>query len=325
MVHQAPQYKLGPLPWSNEQLEAKVWSDGSKVHKWVEEHPGFEFEERLESLEAMLRIFESSGNRFQEQLKRFHIETVKGVLLRRNRRHDLVALKDQVRELLYLFASSAITLVDQSRALSNKVVVPGYEERKNTDFVHDPQHRFIQELRVDVVHVTLHQPSWQITSGRGKERESKFLLHAEDLRRAPSYNKHAKAFLSQNPKGIDLGHLVESYTQKVLRFHSWFRQQVESVVGDQLDDYRRCRRCVRAIGSRCWWNIFLKQVVIAGKRDPYKYLGEYLTEVEMREVCSMPSRSRVQIDRIIDLVDEDGACNEELRKVVYEAFGAVDA
>lgn len=325
MVNDAPQYKLGPLPWGNEQLEAKVWSDGPTVQEWVKEHPGFEFEERLESLQAMLRIFESSGSRFQEQLKRFHMETAEGGLLRRNRRHDLAALKEQVQELLYLFTSSAMTLVDQSRALSKKVALPGYEERKNKDFVGDPQHRFIQELRVDLVHVALHQPSWQITSGRDEERESKFMIHAKGLRRAPSYNKHAKSFLIQNPKGIDLGHLVESYTQKVLSFHAWFRDQVESVVGDQMDDYRRCCRCVRAVSSRCWWNILLKQVVIAGARDPYDYLGEYLTDEEMREVCSMPSRSRAQIDRIVELVDEEGACNEELRKVVYEAFGAVDA
>jgi len=35
----------------------------------------------------------------------------------------------------------------------------------------------------------------------------------------------------------------------------------------------------------------------------------------------IPFRSKRQVDRIIELVDEYGACDEDLRKAVYELFG----
>lgn len=55
---------------------------------------------------------------------------------------------------------------------------------------------------------------------------------------------------------------------------------------------------------------------------PYLYVDRYLTEAELQEVARLPQRSAVQVDRIIELADEDGACDEEIRSVAYATFGA---
>lgn len=67
------------------------------------------------------------------------------------------------------------------------------------------------------------------------------------------------------------------------------------------------------------WSI--SQVVIQGKHDPYAYLPKYLTPQELEDVRSLPHRSIVQVDRIIEIVDEYGACNDEVRDMAYKAFG----
>lgn len=319
---QSDDYNLGPLPWSDNILVEAAWKDSSKVHEWINEHPGRIFVSRLESIEAVLRIFEGSAEQFNECLLRFHEEAHGGKLFRRNRRSDLEAYEHKFQELLYVFASSAMTLVDQARALSKKITLPEYGARVSEAFATNQMHRFIQELRVDVVHITLHRPGWQLTSGRNEEPTSKFILWANQLTRLPEYNVQARQYVENHPAGIDLGRLITDYSSQVLAFHEWLRQAVEATAGVMMDDYLRCSRRVKAVSSRSFWNLILQQVVIAGKRDPYNYLDQYLTEEELDEVNALPLRSRKQVSRIIELVDEYDACDDELRQIIFKAFNA---
>ncbi|HET7832693.1 MAG TPA: hypothetical protein VFK88_06990, partial [Gallionella sp.] len=96
----------------------------------------------------------------------------------------------------------------------------------------------------------------------------------------------------------------------------------ENVIGHMMDDYLRCRKRIKAVSSRSFWNLIFQQVVIAGRRNPYTYLDRYLTEEELNEVNALPYGSGRQIDRIIELVDEYEACDDELRQIIYKAFGA---
>lgn len=315
-------YNLGPLPWSDDNLIAAVRKSPSQVQEWVDEHPGRVFVARLESLKAVLGIFEGSAEQFSECLVRFHADAHKGHVFRRNRRSDLEAYEQQFQKLLYVFASSAMTLVDQARALSQKVTLPEYEAHVRESFATNPRHRFIQELRVDVIHVTLHRPGWQLTSGWGKEATSKFMLWPKQLTRLSEYNAQARQFVAEHPKGIDLGRLIVDYSAHVREFHKWLRQTAEGVVGEMMADYQRCARRIMAVSSRSFWNLIFQQVVVAGKRDPYTYLDQYLTEGELAEVNDLPHRSRRQVDRIIELVDEHEACDDELRQIIYKAFCA---
>lgn len=317
-------YSLGPLPWSDEHLVDAVWKNFSKAQEWVDEHPGRVFVSRLESLKAVRRIFEGSVNQFIECLASFHAEAHSGSLFRRNRQSDLEAYEHRFQELLYVFASSAMTLVDQSRTLSQKVMLPGYNERVNITFANNARHRFIQELRVDVIHVTLHRPGWELTSGRNEEAKSKFMLRPKQLTRLHEYNAQARQYVDEHPEGIDLGQLIVDYSSGVSEFHEWLQQTTEEVAGHMIADYQRCTKRIKAVSSRSFWNIISQQFLIAGQRDPYSYLNRYLTEDELKEVYAIPQRSRRQVDRIIEFVDEYEACDVELRQIIYKAFGVFD-
>jgi hypothetical protein len=321
----AHQYGLGPLPWSDETLVAAVWRDFQSAKKQVNEHPGQDLYERAESLKSVLRIFNTAAERFFASLERFHAEAHDGNLFRRNRQADLHAFESGFQETLYVYASSAMTLVDQARALSERISVPGYDERVRTIFSEKPRHRFIQELRNDLIHVTLHQPGWQIATNHRHETSSRFMLWPDQLTRTNKYHALARSYVRAHPKGIDMGKLLKSYSADVNAFQSWLHEGMEVVAGEQIADYRRCLKRINAVSSNSWWNIILKQVVLAYKRDPYEYLDQYLTADELAEVNGFPFRSREQVDRIIALVDEYGACNDELRRVVYQAFGVTPA
>lgn len=318
-------YSLGPLPWSDEVLVAAVWRNGKDAQRFVEEHPGREIDERLASLQSVLRIFDGTASSFREHLSLFHSEAHDGRLFRRNRRSDLNAYEVRLQELLYVFASSAMTLVDQARALSKKIELKDYEQRVRSSFAENPRHRFIQELRNDLIHVTLHKPNWQITSGQNEERTSKFMLWPTQLARANEYHTLARKYVLEHPKGIDLGTLILEYAADVRGFQTWLQDALEIAAGVTIADYRRCLNRIRAVSSRCWWNLIFQQVVLPNERDPYQYLDQYLTPPEVAEINSLPYRSGAQVDRIIEMVDEYGACDNELRELIHKAFGVGDA
>jgi hypothetical protein len=320
MLFQPPPIDLGPPPWTEEKLERALFVNQSAVQLSLKELPGRDIHERLESLASVLRLFNKTVASILSAIDRFHYEAHENNLFRRNRRHDREQLEEELQEQLYVFAACSMTLVDQSRALTDKIYVPDYRERITSSFSDSPRHRFVQELRVDMIHVTLHEPNWQLTSGGNEERTTRFLLHQNQLQRFDKYSAMAKQYVSDHPKGIDVGLLVSQYRDEVNSLHAWLRDEIESVARDMLTDYRRCQRIVRAAGSRSWWRLILSQVVIQANRDPYAYLDQYLTPDEMREVLSLPHRSKLQVDRIVELVDDEGACDVELRELVYRAF-----
>lgn len=41
---------------------------------------------------------------------------------------------------------------------------------------------------------------------------------------------------------------------------------------------------------------------------------------ELEEILKFPKHSKEQIDQIIDIIDEYGACDERLKKKIYNAF-----
>ena len=314
-------YSLGRLPWSDEVLVASVWRDFKTAQKLVDEHPGCDLHERSSSLQSVLHIFNDAVSTFHERLIRFHTEAHGGHLFRRNRRADLDAYEAAFQQILYLFASSAMTLVDQSRALSMKVELPGYKERVRATFESNPRHKFIQELRNDLIHVTLHQPSWQITTDRDRESTSQFMLWPDQLSRSGKYSTLARAYVLDHPEGIDLGVLIDQYAKDVRELQDWLDIALNAAVGPVIEDYKRCSKRIKAVSSRSWWSIIFEQVVLPAKRDPYQYLDQYLTPEELAEVNSLPFKSKAQVDRIISLVDEYDACDSDLRAVIYNAFG----
>jgi len=303
-------------------LVAAVWRDFRTAQKLVDEHPGCNLYERTRSLRSVLRIFSKSAERFFENLGRFKAETLDDSLFRRNRKSDFEEFEAGFQENLFIFASSAMTLADQSRALSRKVDLPGYSERVESTFRGNPRHKFIQELRNDLIHVTLHKPQYQVTTNfENHESTCRFMLWPDKLSRSGEYHTLARAYIRDHSQGIDLGELIESYRRDVNDFHGWLNAALDSVVGDQITDYLRCVKRIKAVSSRSLWNIIFRQVLLPGKRDPYQYLDQYLTPTELTEVNKLPFRSKEQVDCIISLVDEYEACDSALRDVVYKAFG----
>ena len=59
---------------------------------------------------------------------------------------------------------------------------------------------------------------------------------------------------------------------------------------------------------------------VTAPANPYEYLPQFLTAEQIDEVERLPKMSPQQVDKIIEFVDEDEACDDEIRQLAYELF-----
>ena len=230
-----------------------------------------------------------------------------------------------IRKSVFTASQSAMSLVAHSRRLNKNVQINGYIARVDGEFANNSKHHFIQDLRNCLSHITMIEPHWQLSNSLERGRETQFVLKPDELLRYKNWNSLSLTYIKQNPKGIKLQDLFLEYTKKVSGFHVWFINQFYKANETDIQDYIRCERHVKAIGSRSNWNLILNQIVIQAGRDPYDYLLRYLTDDELERVYFLPMRSKAQVDLIIEIIDEYGACNEDLRKLAYKAFRVTDS
>lgn len=324
MALRRPTISLGTIPWTEETLIEAFWQDFQGTRQIVDAHPGRKIDRHLQSLEAVLDMFFESAQQIQQTLRIFCEEAEEGSLMRRPRRKDLESYGKRIRHLLYMYSTSAMTLVDQSRTIDRQLIIPGYDEKVAANFKEDRRHRFIQEFRNDSVHLKLHRPGWQIALVFGEGRIGRFLLPIDQLERLGDYHSLAKEFVKANPRGIDVGELVAEYTSQVKAFHAWFKDAIAMVGAEQIADYHRCINTLNRLSSKSSWNLIFQQIVIPRGIDPSTRLDEYLTREELSLVNALEPKSKQQVDKIIQFVDEFGACDEALRLLVYKAFGVND-
>lgn len=311
-------YSLGPLPWSEEVLRKAYSHNFLATRKAITEHPGFPVHRDLTALRLSLEIFIDSVSDLIKSIDAFRIESQSREFWTRSARARFEKRELAIRRGVFTAATSAMSVVGHSRKVSNHVEVAGYQERVNATFANNERHRFIQSFRNCLNHQRIIEADRKITWSAAGQR-TEFLLNRDALLEYSEWDPLAKAFMDRHPEGIDVEILFKDYRAHVEDFHNWFHAEVQRASEPHLSGYRQYERMLSRFDVRSWWNAILKQIVI-GRIDPYKYLNRYLTEFELNEVLLLPMRSQKQVDRIIQILDEYGACDEELRKTIYAAF-----
>jgi hypothetical protein len=222
---------------------------------------------------------------------------------------------------IFSTVTSAVALFAHSRIICDRLKLGEYRDRFSAEFEMSEEHQFIYYLRNCISHVSVIEATWQwgISYITGEKR-THFFLEPQLLLEYKKWDALSRTFINRHPKGIDAKELFAKYRTRIDNFYEWVFAEITKLSEPELSEYREYERLLKCFGVRSWWNIILKQQVI-GKRDPYAYLERYLTKPELDEVLALPIRSKEQVDRIIEIVDEYGACDEELRQTIYSAFG----
>lgn len=318
-------YTLGPLPWSENILRQAYFGSVADTQRAIQEHPGFSAHNDLCALRLSLDIFLDSVSDLFQSIDTFRIDAQSPGFWTRPARTRFESRELAVRRGVFAAATSAKALVDHSCIVRDEVqkrvaIMEKEYERQRKESFDDNEHKFIQKLRDYVSHFRMIEADWQMSySASGKRTQ--FLLRREVLLQGNKWGPQARTFIDDHPNGIDIEKLFNNYRTRVLRFHKWFHNQIAQISEPELSEYREYERMLKRFSSRAMWNLILEQVVIR-RLDPFTYLDRYLTKAELDEALALPRQSRVQIDRIIEILDEYGACDEKLREKVYRAFGA---
>lgn len=313
------QYTLGPLPWNEDVLRKAYFQNFIETRKVIQEHPGFLVHQDLCVLQLSLEIFLDSVSDLMQSINSFRYDAQSINFWTRPSQSRFEQRELSIRRGVFAAVTSAISLVDHSRVINNKISIKGYWDQIKESFSDNAEHRFVQGLRNYISHVRMVEPDWRKNISL-KGKSTRFLLQQDGLLKWDGWHPLARSFVDSHPEGIDVEFLFDNYRNRVLLFQDWFHSEIARVSEPALSEYRQYERLLNRFDTKTWWSMILKQV-ISQRLDPFNYLDRYLTKAELDEILAMPMRSKMQIDRIIEILDEYDVCDAEIRGKIYKACG----
>ena len=298
----------------------------------LRDHPGHSLWEKRRSYEASLHVFERSVRDLLRAIQDFEELSRDGSIFDRTRETELDEIGYGIQKELFAAANAAHALVDHStRRLQKSIQVPGYDERRRECFGDDGLHEFMIGLRTILHHIQMLRPGWQVQRRFSEsDHEASFKLGRDELSLtveeakksfSASMLRQLRRYLEDAPGTIDLRQVCEEYRRRAREFHSWFSAEVEARGSEELRDYQRCCREIDNAAARIWWKMMLGNWLNwKTPPNPYNHLHRYLTPEQLEEVYRLPMRSPEQVDKVIEFVDRDGACDGELRELAYDLF-----
>jgi hypothetical protein len=306
-------------PWTKEQIRYSVFASFTDAEEALKQLPGAKIFHEIESLRFSLNIFLDSTEDLISSINIFKGEEGKPNFWDRPQRQQLEKLERSINRGLFSAITSAMALVDHSRKFGKKYPVESYQDKVDQLFSKSPQHEFIHSLRRYLVHVKMTKANWKIETSK-EGRSVFFLLNQPELLKWKDWSSLARQYIQNHPNGVNVESLFEDYSKSVKGFHDWLRSQVWELHSQNLAEFLDYSRAVKRVSVHSTWNMLIQQAFIPKKINPYEYLDRYLTPPEIEEVLALEYRSKKQVDRIIEIVDEFKACDEKLMGLMYKFF-----
>ena len=307
--------QVAPVP--DEVLNKLLWMVGHDVHDVMCCHPGYASNRKIESVNMALVIYNRCHQDLLATLDEFDIASQDSSLFGRPRVDDLKGYETSCRKEIFALSCAAAALVSMVRHVRGCMDIPGLGEALEKYF-DMAQHEFVKELRNNLSHVTFHESSWAIKN-TGEARTSHFQFNNAKLLNDGDFNEAAQQYIAAQHESIDVRALFESYYDRVDAFYAWLVPEIENRLTSEVTDFRRCMKKIRANSVKCWYRLVFSQMV-GPETDLHSHLRSYLTQDELQEINELPQNSKEQIDRIIEMLDEYEACDDELRLLIYRAF-----
>lgn len=304
-------------PWSDEAIRKSYFSDFQETQKEIESTEGGILWSELESLHSCLYVFTSCTNDLLDVISDFAHASTKNNFWSRVNEPQQEEFTNRVRKNIFCSAAAAMALVDHARRFSDKYVVESYKEKIIEHFGSSRIHDFIQGLRNYIIHVKIVEANWQISHEfKQKQREVKFLIKTDRLLEYKKWSSKSKNYIRENTPEIDVYNVFLTYLDNAEKFYQWHKAEVIFQFSDTLNKYFKYKKSLNKIKEKCAWNLIFQG--IKNVEDPYVYLSQYLTNSQIEELLSYKYKSKEQIDRLIELIDINGACDDSLREKAYE-------
>ena len=272
------------------------------------------------------------------KIDQFEVAARDGAIFYRSRKAELSKIERSIQKELFAAANAAHSLIDHSTRRLNAVAkLPNYRNRINECFGADGLPEFVVETRNALHHINMVEAGWEISrefqaSADVATFKVKTQVLAEAIADSPKVKRDSEArekvnkFLELAADKIDIRAVFNEYRQRAREFHEWLSSEMTATTLIELHDYEACILENRRFSTRLQYRaIILYFLQLPNPLDVYDRLPEYLTEPELEIVRSLQHGSRAQIDKIIEFVDDDRACDDELRHLIYELFDRISS
>lgn len=304
------------IPWSEETLEHLSQMNIEQADKVLEHHPGCSLSLIWQSIKYLLRIFNANSIDLENSLKIFHEKAQSGDFFSRRRRKEFEQVHLQINKNMYSLASVAEAIWQITQRFRGKFNPEKYTDKYDECYSNNYIYQFIKSLRVALNHQRFTKSYYQIRKIE-ETHETDFFLRSSELLGLDCFNKDARKFISENGNKIYVRSVFDKHNQNIIKFYGWVHSKLE--VDQRFIDYQRSKLVPIKAGHRVWFSIMLQQIE-ERNLDPYDYLDQNFTDEELTEIRKLPHRSIEQVDKIINLYDEDNACNDPIREKVYKLF-----
>ena len=321
--------KAAGIPLPTEVVTKLAQLSHQDVREVLVDHPGFKAWERLGSYRISLRVFERAVPDLLKAIEIFGA-AVEDDILSRRKQDELDDIESAIQKELFAVTNAAHSLVDHSESIQELVDIPGYKAKRTEFFGNDGMHEFVRGFRNVLHHRHMIKAGWYIehhfekgtrASFTVSRNEVRFFIEQSAHRRSKAEHARILAYLSASPEVIDLKQVFEEYRRRVADFHAWYG---EALASDSLIGLRDCERCLREsknFGERTFWKAMLGNWLNWKEPpNPYDHLPRYLTPEEIAEVYRLPMQSEEQVDKVIEFLDTDHACDADLRNMAYRLF-----
>jgi hypothetical protein len=311
------------VPVSQETLEKISQLADDDFSEVMKCHPGFARERQLRSLWAVLEIFLTACTDLLTAIQRFSKHDL-GIRTP-SRERALVKILAQVQKEIFAASAAAGALekhTDTVRKQTERAKKPLITKKEYEDLraaVLDlDQHEFVVELRNNLSHSKFIESAWRITYSVGG-KEATFEFTTSQLLSEGEFTERAVTYIGTFRDKIDVATLFKDYRGKIEKLYAQLHDLIESRLPVEVTDYRGCVDSHTLARTRSIYRFLLK-LGIARQVDPYAHLAEHLDPEQLEEVNQLPARSIEQVNRIIELVDQAGVCDDEIRELVLRLF-----
>lgn len=320
--------RAATVPFPDELIERLVFHAVGQSERFLRIHPGYRIAKKYEAYGQCYQLFTHCFAHLEKALSAYASFIQREDSLYRTSDPVKQGLETDVLKEFFSLSNAAHALQDQStRRMMEVCASCDVSNALVTHFGDDNLHDFIVGIRGLIHHVHLLRPEAQTTiKFEPKSIKTSFYISREDfewlMQHYPkSISAKAKTYLSNCSDKIFIDELYRDYVARASCFHAWFSEHIAHNKPIEVSDFERCALLKKQIVQRVHWRSLIDNWLQWDvPPNPYNHIHRYLDFDEINDIEAMEYGTREQIDRLIEMVDVDGACDAELRKMIYNWF-----
>lgn len=293
--------------------------------KELREMPEFHLYLELHSLSQSIYVFDKNFIELERLLNFLANDSRANSLFWLRNQDKLQEIDREIIRLLHNFVASALSLIDHTRRLYNKLYqdtghFPDYSEKMQITFANDPLSQFVRDLRRYCQHYKAPDISFVARAVNLQDGLTRSVeLPLESLQEFTDWSALAKKYLKGLDSGVDILQIAAAYRNKVIGFYEWFQKRQFEIHDTEINRFRKKESRLLLLQLEDTLDLALANADYRhGSRDD-AFL-QIFTSKEFDILEQIPPTSIERPTRAIGFLEERLQISEEVKEKIYQLY-----